>query len=107
MKWSIDRQNHGNMNGFLLCDEMGLSKTCEVINLAIYNKEHYGFKHCLIICCTNSAKYNWLDEVRIHTHEKYEAYLLGSRLKRNGNIKFDSSSENKYEDLNIWKKYGK
>jgi len=106
MKWSIARQNSGNMNGFLLADEMGLSKTAEVINLAIYNREKYGFRHCLIICCTNSAKYNWMDEIKLHTHGEYTPYLLGSRLKRNGDIKSDFSSADKCKDLELFKMYG-
>ena len=106
MKWSIDRENHGNMNGFILADEMGLSKTAETFNLAIYNREKYGFKHCLIICCTNSAKYNWLDEISMHTNGEEHPYLLGSRKKRNGDIKFDTGSKEKFEDLETMKMYG-
>lgn len=106
MKWAIDRQQRGNMNGFILCDEMGLAKTNQVINLAIYNKKQYGFKHCLIICCTNSAKYNWLDEIRKHTHGEFEPYLLGARRsRRTGEIKYDAGSAEKYQDLVSFKKY--
>lgn len=107
MKWCIDREQNGNMCGFLLADEMGAGKTIELINLAIYNKEHYGFKHCLIICCTNSAKYNWMDEIRKHTNGEYEPYLIGSRLKKSGDVKFDTSGKDKHADLVSWRKYSK
>lgn len=106
MKWAIDREQRGNMHGFLLADSMGLSKTIESINLAIYNQKQYGFKRCLVICCTNSAKYNWMDEIRQHLKGEYEPYLLGSRKKRNGEINTDSSSKDKYEDLASGNRYG-
>ena len=105
MKWSIDRENRGNMNGFILADEMGAGKSIESTNLAIYNKTKYNFKHCLIICCTNSAKYNWLDDIDTHTNGEYKPYLLGSRKKRNGGIKLDAGSKEKYDDLVSMKMY--
>jgi len=107
MKWCIAREQSDNLNGFLLADEMGCGKSIELINLAIYNKEHYGFKHCLIICCTNSAKYNWMDEIRKHTNGEYEPYLIGSRLKKSGDVKFDTTGKDKCKDLITWKKYSK
>ena len=58
MKWSLDRQLNGNKGGFVLADDQGLAKTAEVMNLAIYNRKQYKFKHCLIICCIHRSKYN-------------------------------------------------
>lgn len=99
MKWAIYRQNQGNMHGFILSDEMGLGKSVESTNLAIYNRSRYAFKHCLIICCINSSKYHWQDDISQHTDGEYEPYILGSRLRRNGTVRGDTGSKEKYEDL--------
>lgn len=97
MKYAIDRQNKGNMSGFLVCDDQGLAKTCESMNLALYNKEKYGYKHCLIICCINSSKYNWKQDIIDHTKGEHIPYILGDRYKRNGNIREGSSEEKLYD----------
>lgn len=107
MKFALHRQRSGDMRGFLLADDQGLSKTCEVINLALYNREHYGYKHCLVICCVNSAKYTWLDEIYQHTKGAESGYILGSRLKRNKSVRYVGSSQEKYDDLCSMKMYGK
>ena len=78
-------------------------KTLETMNLAMYNKTTYGVKHCLIICCVNSAKYNWLNDIAKHTNGGETAYILGTRRKRNGKLKYDGSSSDKYEDLKKFK----
>lgn len=106
MKYAIDRQNKGNTNGFILADEQGLSKSAEVINLGLYNKHHNGFKHCLIICCINTAKFTWQNEIDIHTKGEYSGYIIGTRLKRDRETeKYDGSSKQKYDDLISMKKY--
>lgn len=105
MKWAIDRQNHGNMHGFICADEMGLAKTVESANLAIYNRKQYGFKHCLIICCVNSTKYHWQDDIQTHTNKAEVPYILGTRLRRNGTERCDTGSKEKYDDLITMKKY--
>lgn len=97
MKYAIDRQNKGNMSGFLVCDDQGLAKTCESMNLALYNKERYGYKHCLVICCINSSKYNWKQDIIDHTKGEHIPYILGDRYKRNGNIREGSSEEKLYD----------
>lgn len=99
MKFAIDRQLRGNMRGFILADAPGCGKTLEVVNLAIYNKKQYGMKHCLIICCVNSSKYNWREDIEDHTRGEYSGYILGSRRKRNGHIKYDTETSKKLEDL--------
>ena len=98
MKYAIDRQNKGNTSGFMVCDDQGLAKTCESMNLALYNKEKYKYKHCLVICCINSSKYNWKQDIIDHTRGEYTPYILGDRIKRNGNIR-EGSSEDKLYDL--------
>lgn len=100
MKYSIGRKDKGNFNGFLLSDEMGCGKTLEVINLALFKKNYENAKHCLIICCVNSAKYNWADDIKKHTNEEYEGYILGSRVqKRRGTVQLNGTGTEKYKDL--------
>ena len=77
---------------FLLADQQGLGKTKEVIDIACMLKEEYGYEHCLIICGVNGLKWNWANEVAIHSNE--QAYILGTRGKKIG------SNADKLEDLN-------
>ena len=107
MKYAIDRQRRGLTSGFILADEMGLGKSLEAMNLALYNKKFNKIKHCLIVVCVNSAKYNWLYDIEKHTNGEYKPYLLGSRLKRDGTVKLDGSSANKLQDLMAGRMYGK
>lgn len=106
MKYAIHRQLTGNLHGFLVADEPGLAKTNESMNLAIYNQKQYGYKHCLVICCINTSKYNWRDDITEHTQGKYTPYILGSRLKKNGEPKPDITSADKLEDIKTMKMYG-
>ena len=80
-------------------------KTLETINLALYNKSKYGLKHCLILCCVNSSKYNWLNDISTHTNGKEIAYILGTRQRRNGKLRYDGSSKDKYDDLHKFKMF--
>lgn len=88
-----------NSAGFILADEMGLGKTLEVINYALYQKKVHGYKHCLIICCVNSAKYSWKEDIEKHTKGAESAYILGTRKKRNGGIRYGTSGVDKTQDL--------
>lgn len=106
LKFDIDRKRHGRRSGFMLCDEMGVSKTAQVINIALYNKNYEGAKHCLIICCVNSAKYTWIEEIKKHTQGEFEGYIIGSRLKRDGSINYVGSRKDKYDDLTCNNMYG-
>lgn len=106
MKYAIFRQLKGNMDGFLEGDDQGLAKTNMSMNLAIYNQKQYRFQHCLVICCINSSKYNWLKDIQDHTRGSYTPYILGSRpSKRSGRIQFLGGQE-KYDDLQTLKMYG-
>lgn len=107
MRFAIDRQRRGLTSGFILADQPGLGKTLEAMNLALYNKKFNKVKHCLIIACVNSAKYNWIDDIKKHTNGEYVPYILGSRLKRDGSIKLDGSGANKLQDLMTGRMYGK
>lgn len=81
-------------------------KSLESTNLAIYNKNQYRFQHCLILCCVNSSKYNWVKDIEIHTSGEYAPYILGSRLKKgSGKVQFMGGKE-KYDDLMNLKMYG-
>lgn len=100
MKYAINRQYNGLNSGFLLLDEQGLGKTLEALNLALHNKQEKKFKHCLIICCINSAKYVWKYDILKHTDEEYDPYILGTRLTKKGDVKqSDISSVDKLDDL--------
>lgn len=107
MKYAIDRQQRGLYSGFILSDEQGLGKTLEVMNLALYNRRVHKIKHCLIIACVNSAKYNWIYDIEKHTNGQEVPYLLGSRKKKDGTIVMESGSYEKLEDLKCGHMYGR
>ena len=108
MRFAIDRQQRGQMGGFIVADDMGLAKTNESMNLAIYNHKQYRFTHCLIICCINSSKYNWKEDIQLHTRGEYEAYILGTRWKRGKKgHRFDTGGVEKLQDLETGHMYGK
>lgn len=85
-----------NHKKFLLGDEQGLGKTKQMLDLAIINKQLYGYKHCFIIACVNGLKYNWQEEVKIHTDE--QAYILGTRIRRKGKVTIGSNKD-RLDDL--------
>lgn len=107
MKYALDRDKKGYRSGFILGDDPGLGKTLEVANLAIYrhNDTNRQYKHCLIVCCINTSKYNWYEDIVEHTNGEYEPYMLGSRMKRNGKSDIRGSKE-KFEDLVTGHMYG-
>lgn len=77
-----------NHDKWLLADEPGLGKSAQVIDIA----DARNVKHCLIICCVNGLKWNWLNEV--HKHSDEEGYILGQRDNSIG------SNIQRLEDLN-------
>ena len=106
MKWALHRElTQKNTKGLILADDPGLGKTLQLTNLALYNKRNLKFKHCLVICCINSSKYNWYDDISVHTSNKYTPYMLGSRLKKDGTFKKDISSKDKLSDLLTMRMY--
>lgn len=82
-------------------------KTLSVTQWAEYLKEHCNAKHCLIIACVNSAKYNWREDIMKHTKRKEVPYILGTRVKRDGSLRLDTGSKEKLEDLVNMTMYGK
>lgn len=107
LKFAKWRYENGLRSGFLLADSPGAGKTLQILNWAMYMREHYNAKHCLVIACVNSAKYNWRADIIKHTNGKEEPYIVGSRLKRDGSINFSGGSADKLEDLMTMKMYGK
>lgn len=86
-------------NSFLLGDDQGLGKTKQIIDIALCKKAKEGMKHCLIICGINGTKYNWADEVKIHSSE--DAWVLGTRYTKRAPIKIvEGGTKEKLEDLN-------
>lgn len=84
---------------FLLGDDQGLGKTKEIIDIAMCRKQTDGLKHCLIICGINGNKYNWADEVKIHSKE--DSWILGTRFTKRPPIKMiEGGTKDKLEDLN-------
>lgn len=79
---------------WLLGDEQGLGKTKQIIDIAVAKKLN-GAKHCLVICCVNSLKWNWANEVKTHSNE--DAWILGQRTQ-NDRIVIGSNAD-RYEDL--------
>ena len=106
MKYAIDRQHRGLYSGFILADQQGLGKTAQAMNLALYNRKFNNIKHCLIIACVNSAKYNWIEDIKKHTNGAEVPYLLGTRKKRDGTLRLEGSSAEKLKDLLCGHMYG-
>ena len=80
---------------FLLADQQGLGKTKEVIDIAWNFEQKNKYEHCLIICGVNGLKWNWEQEILIHSSET--GHILGAKKKKNNVI--IGSNENKLEDL--------
>ena len=79
---------------WLLGDEQGLGKTKQVIDIAVAKKAQ-GLKRCLIICGVNGLKWNWQNEIKIHSNET--GWILGQRKCKN-NIQIGSTKD-KLADL--------
>lgn len=107
MKYAIGRYQQGSKQGFILADQPGLGKTVEIYNLACYRRTHNGAKHCLIVCCVNSAKYNWVADIVKHSNGKDIPYILGSRRRRGSSqVRCDTGNAAKLEDLTTGRMYG-
>lgn len=70
---------------FLIADQQGLGKSLEAIMIAEGKKRQFGYKHCLVICGVNTLKWNWLNEVLQHSHQK--GRILGLKRKKIGSTK--------------------
>lgn len=105
LRYMIYRHNIGCRSGFLLADEPGLGKTLSVMNAALYKKNHEGAKHCLVICCINTSKYNWYDDIVRHSNGEYTPYIIGSRRRKRGEGTIIGSSADKLADLETMRAY--
>lgn len=96
-KHQIEGFNYGmSHERWLLGDEQGLGKTKQAIDIAVARKQSEDFTHCLIICGKNSLKWNWKNEVEIHSDEK--SYILGQRVrKRTGELYIGSNKDKLYD----------
>lgn len=79
--------------------------TKQIIDLACIRKKTDGYKHCLIISCVNGLKYNWQDEIEIHSNEN--GYILGTRINKRGKPYIGSNKDRLYdlEHLDMIKSY--
>lgn len=78
--------------------------TLQATNLALRHRNQ-GAKHCLVLCCINGAKYNWVNDIIEHTNGSEIPYLLGTRLTKQGKIKLGGNAE-KFADLKSMCMYG-
>ena len=105
LRYMIYRHSIGCKSGFLLADEPGLGKTLSVMNAALYKKNQEGAKHCLVICCINTSKYNWYDDIVRHSNSEYTPYIIGSRRRKRGQGTTIGSSADKLADLETMRAY--
>ena len=82
---------------FILGDECGLGKSKMVIDFCGCLKHQKLINKVLIVCCVNSLKWNWVNEVKIHSD--YSAYVLGTRKRKNGKV-YNGGTKAILEDLN-------
>ena len=52
------------------------------------------------------CKPSWQKEIEDHTKGKFEGYILGTRKKRDGHLRYDTGGKEKLEDLTSGKMYG-
>lgn len=74
-------------NSLLIGDMQGLGKTKESIDIAVARKKE--IYKCLIVCGVNSVKYNWQEEIKIHSSE-------------NSTIIDDKTMDLRVQHLNNW-----
>lgn len=80
---------------WLLADSPGLGKTKQLIDIACARK--IPNTKCLIVCGVNGLKWNWQNEILIHSGET--GHILGQRImKRKGTMKIGSNKD-KLEDI--------
>lgn len=94
----IESFNYADENEkFALCDEQGLGKTKQIIDIAMYKKQKFGYKHTLVVCGIKNAVNVWFEEVPTHSNE--EAWVLGTRVSTRGKIYWGGNVGERIEDL--------
>lgn len=86
-----------NKKKFLLCDDQGLGKTKQIIDLVGCIEKTDKINKVLIICGVNSLKYNWQSEISIHSDEK--GWVLGTRFRKTTGKAYEGSTKDKLDDL--------
>ena len=89
-----------NHNAWILGDDQGLGKTKQIIDLVEILKLEGKLKQCLIICGVSSLRYNWQDEVGVHSNDS--CFVLGTRYKKNGKS-YCATIPERVEDLKTHK----
>lgn len=86
-----------NKKKFLLCDDQGLGKTKQIIDLVGCIEKIDTINKVLIVCGVNSLKYNWQSEIGIHSNEK--GWVLGTRFRKTTGKAYEGSTKDKLADL--------
>ncbi len=86
-----------NKKKFLLCDDQGLGKTKQIIDLVGCLEKTDTINKVLIVCGVNSLKYNWQSEIGIHSNEK--GWVLGTRFRKTTGKAYEGSTKDKLADL--------
>ena len=86
-----------NKKKFLLCDDPGLGKTKQIIDLVGCLEKTDTINKVLIVCGVNSLKYNWQLEIGIHSDEK--GWVLGTRYRKTTGKAYEGSTKDKLADL--------
>ena len=81
---------------FLLSDQMGAGKSKQIIDIACCRKLLGQIKQCLVVVGVNSLKYNWIDEIKIHSNEI--GWVLGTQFRKSGKA-YDGTTKDKIADL--------
>lgn len=99
-KYQVEGIEYGlSHTRWLLCDQQGLGKTKQIIDLAVARKYKDGIKHCLIICGVNGLKWNWVDEIQKHSDET--ARILGEYTTRRGKKEIGSTKDKLADIANL------
>lgn len=79
----IEDVNYGLIHPkFLNLNLMGMGKTLETIALAKTLKSRGLIDHCIVICCVNAVKRNWISEIHKFTDESCK--ILGEKITKAG-----------------------
>lgn len=86
-----------NNDCFLLGDDQGLGKTKQIIDLFRLKRFIGKAKRLLVICCVNGNKYNWNEEVKIHSDLK--PWILGTRIGKRSGKPVIGTAQDRLSDL--------
>jgi len=90
--------DHPDIHNFI-CNSVvvhNCGKTKQSIDIACIRKTNNNYRHCLVVCGVNGLKWNWANEIGIHSNE--QGWIIGQKTNRAGNIVIGSNAE-KYEQL--------